>query len=75
MAAGVGQVDEDAAGFSVAESRIGYYRPEDRADAEAVTFDLLRHYVRDRWRELQALAPAVRTVSKISGQQVAERSP
>jgi hypothetical protein len=27
----------------------------DRADAEAVTFDLLRHYARDRWRELRAL--------------------
>ena len=23
--------------------------------AEAVTFDLLRHFARDRWRELQAL--------------------
>ena len=44
----------------------------DRADTEAVTFDLLRHFARDRWREFQALALTARTVSKSSGQQVAE---
>ena len=30
---------------------------QDRRDAEETTFHLLRHYARDRWRELQALAP------------------
>ena len=31
---------------------------DSRADAEKVTFDLLRHFARDRWREFQALSPA-----------------
>ena len=29
-----------------------------RADAEKATFDFLRHYARDRWRELSALQDA-----------------
>ena len=40
--------------------RIPFIFCADRADAEAVTYDLLRHYARDRWRELQSLAPAAR---------------
>ena len=55
--------------------RVPFIFCADRADAETVTFDLLRHYARDRWRELQALAPTVRTVSNNSGQQVAEKAP
>ena len=27
----------------------------DKADAERTTFDILRHFARDRWKELQAL--------------------
>jgi DNA excision repair protein ERCC-4 len=38
--------------------RIPFFWAENRADAEAVTFNFLRHYARDRWRELKALAPA-----------------
>ena len=30
---------------------------QDRRDAEETTFHLLRHFARDRWRELQVLAP------------------
>ena len=37
--------------------RIPFFFCHDRRDAEQVTFDLLRHYARDRWRELLALAP------------------
>lgn len=55
--------------------RIPFWFCTNRAAAEAATFDLLRHFARDRWRELQALAPARRTVSNNSGQQVAERTP
>ena len=35
--------------------RVPFLFCADRAEAEAATFDLLRHYARDRWRELQAL--------------------
>lgn len=37
--------------------RVPFWFCNSRADAEQVTFDLLRHYARDRWRELQALSP------------------
>lgn len=55
----LGRLDAGAAWQSVLAFSMRYRMPfifcADRADAEAVTFDLLRHYVRDRWRELQAL--------------------
>ena len=64
----LGRLDSGAAWQSVLAFSMRYRMPfifcADRADAEAVTFDLLRHYARDRWRELQALAPAARTISK-----------
>ena len=73
----LGRLDAGAAWQSVLAFSMRYRVPfiwcQDRADAEAVTFDLLRHYARDRWRELQALG-AARTASN-SGQQVAERTP
>ena len=58
----LGRLDSGAAWQSVLAFSMRYRMPfifcADRSDAEAVTFDLLRHYARDRWRELQALAPA-----------------
>ena len=73
-----GHLNPDSAWQSVLAFSMRYRVPfifcADRADAETVTFDLLRHYARDRWRELQALAPSARTVSNNSGQQVAERT-
>ena len=72
----LGRLDAGAAWQSVLAFSMRYRIPfiwcQDRADAEATTFDLLRHYARDRWRELQALG-AARTASN-SGQQVAERT-
>ena len=60
----LGRLDAGAAWQSVLAFSMRYRMPfiwcQDRADAEAVTFDLLRHFARDRWRELQALAPAAR---------------
>ncbi|MDY0149506.1 MAG: ERCC4 domain-containing protein [Kiritimatiellia bacterium] len=38
--------------------RIPFIWSESRADAEQVAFDFLRHFARDRWRELQALDTA-----------------
>ena len=74
-----GHLNPDSAWQSVLAFSMRYRIPfwfcADRADAEAASFDLLRHFARDRWRELQALAPATRTVSNNSGQQVAERTP
>ena len=70
----LGRLDAGAAWQSVLafsmRFRVPFFFCADRADAEAVTFDLLRHFARDRWRELQALT-AGRTVSN-SGQKVAE---
>jgi len=40
--------------------RVPFWFCDSRADAEAVTFNFLRHYARDRWRELTALNPAAR---------------
>lgn len=40
--------------------RVPFWFCDSRADAEAVTFNFLRHFARDRWRELQALNPAAR---------------
>ena len=58
----LGRLDAGAAWQSVLAFSMRYRVPfiwcQDRADAEAVTFDLLRHYARDRWRELQALEAA-----------------
>ena len=75
----LGRLDSGAAWQSVLAFSMRYRMPfifcADRADAETVTFDLLRHYARDRWRELQALGPMARTISNNSGQQVAERTP
>ena len=72
----LGRLDAGAAWQSVLafiqRYRVPFIFCGDRQDAEAVTFDLLRHFARDRWRELQALG-AARTVSN-SGQQVAERT-
>lgn len=35
--------------------RVPFFWCAGREDAESVTFDILRHYARDRWRELRAL--------------------
>ncbi len=35
--------------------RVPFFWAENRADAERICFDCLRHFARDRWRELQAL--------------------
>ncbi|MGD9874513.1 MAG: ERCC4 domain-containing protein [Kiritimatiellia bacterium] len=35
--------------------RLPFYFCRDRDEAEAVCLDLLRHYARDRWKELRAL--------------------
>ena len=40
--------------------RVPFWFCDSRADAEAVTFNFLRHYARDRWRELTAINPAAR---------------
>ncbi len=40
--------------------RVPFWFCDSRADAEAVTFNFLRHFARDRWRELTALNPAAR---------------
>ena len=34
---------------------VPFHFAQDRADAEAFAFDMLRHYGRDRWREMEAL--------------------
>ena len=56
----LGRLDAGAARQSVLAFPIRYRMPfifcQDRADAEQVTFDLLRHYARDRARELAALS-------------------
>ena len=56
----LGRLDAGAAWQSIVAFSMRYRVPfffcQDRADAEQVTFDFLRHYARDRWRELQALA-------------------
>lgn len=63
-----GKLDAGAAWQSVLAFTQRYRVPfifcADRADAEAVTFDFLRHYARDRWRELQAFAPAAQGKGK-----------
>ena len=38
-----------------ARFRVPFFFCKDREDAEGVTFDILRHYARERWRELRAL--------------------
>ncbi|MDD2241280.1 MAG: ERCC4 domain-containing protein [Kiritimatiellae bacterium] len=40
--------------------RVPFFWAENRADAERICFDCLRHFARDRWRELTALNPAAR---------------
>lgn len=58
----LGRLDAGAAWQSVLAFSMRYRIPfifcADRADAETVTYDLLRHYARDRWRELTALTAA-----------------
>lgn len=75
----LGRLDAGAAWQSVLaftqRFRVPFLFCADRADAEAVTYDMLRHFARDRWRELRALAPAMLRRDKNSGQQVAERTP
>lgn len=60
----LGRLDAGAAWQSIIAFSMRYRVPilfcQDRADAEQVTFDLLRHYHRDRARELDAIAPASR---------------
>ena len=69
----LGRLDAGAAWQSVLAFSMRFRVPfifcADRADAEAVTFDLLRHFHHDRMRELAAL-----TVSSSSGQRVAKRT-
>ena len=58
----LGRLDAGAAWQSIIAFSMRYRVPilfcQDRADAEQVTFDFLRHFMRDRWKELEALAPA-----------------
>ena len=72
----LGRLDAGAAWQSVLafsmRFRVPFFFCADRADAEAVTFDLLRHFAQDRWRELQVLGGS-RTISN-SGQMAAERT-
>ena len=49
--------------------RVPFWFCDSRTDAEQVTFDILRHFARDRWRELQALTPAARTAPERTGGQ------
>lgn len=49
--------------------RVPFIFCDSRADAEQVTFDFLRHYARDRWRELQALTPAASVAPERTGGQ------
>ena len=54
-----GKLDAGAAWQSVLAFSMRYRVPfifgRDRADAESIAFDFLRHFHRDRWRELEAL--------------------
>lgn len=74
----LGRLDSGAAWQSILafsmRFRVPFFFCADRADAERACFDFLRHFHHDRVREFQALAVG-RTVSNISGQQVAERTP
>lgn len=49
--------------------RVPFIFCDSRADAEQVTFDFLRHFARDRWRELQALTPAASVAPERTGGQ------
>lgn len=59
----LGRLDAGAAWQSILAFSMRYRVPilfcQDRADAEQVTFDYFRHFMRDRWRELEAIAPAL----------------
>jgi hypothetical protein len=44
--------------------RVPFWFCAGREDAEATTFHLLRHYARDRWKELAALQPAAPTCTR-----------
>ncbi|HAL92386.1 MAG TPA: hypothetical protein DCM68_05110 [Verrucomicrobia bacterium] len=54
-----GRLDPEAAWQSILAFSMRYRVPfifcRDRAEAEQVTYHTLRHFARDRWRELQAL--------------------
>ena len=58
------QMDPASAWQSILALQMRYRIPfifcDDRSDAERTAFDILRHYARDRWRELQALKSAAR---------------
>ena len=58
----LGRLDAGAGWQSVLAFSMRYRMPfvwcQDRSDAERVTFDFLRHYARDRWKELSALQNA-----------------
>ncbi len=54
--------------------RVPFIFCQDRADAEAVAYDLLRHYARDRWRELAALNPTMLKNHTHSGQQAGKET-
>lgn len=58
-----GKLDAGAAWQSVLAFSMRYRMPfiwcQDRADAERVTFDFLRHFARDRWKEFSALQDGV----------------
>ena len=58
------QTDPASAWQSILALQMRYRIPfifcDDRSDAERTAFDILRHYARDRWRELQALKSAAR---------------
>jgi len=58
------QMDPVSAWQSILALQMRYRIPfifcDDRSDAERTAFDILRHYARDRWRELQALKSAAR---------------
>ena len=49
--------------------RVPFWFCDSRTDAEQVTFDILRHFARDRWRELQALTPAASVAPERTGGQ------
>ena len=49
--------------------RVTFFWAENRADAERICFDCIRHFARDRWRELQALTPAASVAPERTGGQ------
>ncbi len=64
----LGRLDAGSAWQSIVAFSMRYRVPfffcQDRADAEQVTFDFLRHYARDRWREFAALTTTPEGVAR-----------